>query len=389
MAFKEQIMLLFGKNKWVLYIMGLLIGMAMGIINPLASTHLEKSNVGTLWIGIISSSFFLFMSIGSIFIDKKMRNKNIKGLILFGSLVTAVACGIFPTVSNLYISLLLMIIMGFGISFNLIGAQTMLHDLTKSETRGIVSGLFSFHFALGFIFSSVLGPQIYVSNTRLPFMIPIITLILCPIIVSLNFQEKLILPDKPKGNVLRKVAVGLQGAFSYGFTETTLITLYPIFLLHQKYSLTYLGYALGIFVMGSIVGTIPVTHISDKFGREKTLLIIILISVFSVLGIIIFKSFLLRLFFSFLSGATIGPIYPLSLAVTVQNLAKEEIPSGTSLFTSSYGVGSTLGPFISSTAMSLLGDGYIFSVCLLFFIIFLLTTYLKRVKYQYHSKPAT
>jgi len=387
MALKEKLPLLFEKNKWVLYTVGLLIGMAMGIINPLASTHLEKNNVGTLWIGIVSSSFFLFMSIGSIFIDKKMRNKNIKGLILVGSLVTSAACGIFPLVSNLVSLLLLMIIMGVGISFNIIGAQIMLQDLTEDNTRGIVSGMYSFYFAIGFVFSSVIGPQLYFTNAELPFMIPIVTLLFCPIIISLNFREKLVLPEKPQGNVLKKVSIGLQGAFSYGFTETTLITLYPIFLLHQAYSLANLGYALGIFVVGSIVGTIPMTYISDKFGREKILILSILLAIFTILGIIAFDALAVRLIFSFLSGATIGPIYPLALAVTVQNLDKQEIPSGTALFTSSYGVGSTMGPLISSTAMSLWGDGYIFSVCLLFFVIFLLTTYLNRGKYQFYTKP--
>lgn len=387
MAVKEKMLPLFKKNKWVLYTVGLLIGMAMGIINPLASTHLEKNNVGTLWIGIVSSSFFLFMSLGSIFINKRMRNKNIKGIILVGSVITSVACGIFPLVSNLVCSLILMAIMGVGISFNIIGAQTMLQDLTEDTTRGIVSGVYSFFFAIGFVFSSVIGPQLYFVKAWLPFMIPIVTLACCPIIVSLNFKESLMLPEKSQGNVWKKVSLGLQGAFSYGFTETTLITLYPIFLLHQAYSPENLGYALGIFVVGSIVGTIPVTYSSDKFGREKTLFISILLAVFSILGIVAFDTLAVRLIFSFLSGVTVGPIYPLSLAVTVQNLAKQEIPSGTSLFTSSYGVGSTIGPLISSTAMSLLGDSCIFSFCLLFFILFLLATYLNRHKYQFQTKP--
>ena len=92
MAFNQQIALLFGKNKWVLYTVGLFIGVAMGIINPLASTHLEKNNVATLWIGIASSLFYLFMSLGSALLDKKIRDKNINGVILAWSLVTSAAC---------------------------------------------------------------------------------------------------------------------------------------------------------------------------------------------------------------------------------------------------------------------------------------------------------
>lgn len=387
MAFNQQVALLFGKNKWVLYTVGLFIGVAMGIINPLASTHLEKNNVATLWIGIASSLFYLFMSLGSALLDKKMRDKNIKGVILAGSLVTSAACGIFPFVANLWGLLFLLIIMGVGISFNITGAQTVLQDLTDSGTRGIVSGMYSFYFAIGFVCSSVIGPRLYAAETWVPFMIPVVALLFCPLIINLNFKEKIIFAAKPKGNVLGKLSLGLQGAFLYGFTETTLIALYPIFLLHQKYTLANLGYALGIFVVGSIIGTIPLTYLSDKCGREKTLVIAILLAIFTTSGIILFNNFTLRLIFSFISGVTIGPVYPLSLAVTVQNLVKEEIPSGTSLFTSSYGAGSTIGPLISAAAMSLLGDEHIFSVCLLFFVVFLFAAYFKRDKYQVQSRP--
>lgn len=382
MELQVKMNLLFGKSKWVLYIIGLFIGIAMGIINPLASTHLEQNNVSSICIGIVESSFFLFMSIGSAYINKRMSNKNIKTIILVGSITSAIACGIFPFVSSLFLFILLMVVMGFGISFNIVGVQTILQNLTGDDTRGVVSGLYSFYFAIGFVLSSVIGPKLYIYSSWLPFMIPIITLLLCPFILNSNFKGKLLFPGKLKENVLKKVTIGLQGAFLYGFTETTLVTLYPIFLLHKNYSLSNLGYAVAIFVVGSIIGTIPMTYISDKFGHEKILIVIITISIFTVLGIIGFNSFWMKLVCSFLSGFVIGPIYPLALAVTVQKLGREEISSATSLFTSSYGIGSTIGPLVSSTAMSLLGDNYIFSVCLLIFIVFLFTTYLKRGTYQ-------
>lgn len=382
MQFKEKIHLVFSDNKWAIYLIGLFIGIAMGIINPLASTHLKANNVGSLWIGIISSSFFLFMSVGSMFIDKKGRNRSIKESILIGVIIASVAVTIFPFVSNLYVSLLLMMLIGFGISLNMVGVQTMLQDLIREDIRGMINGLYSLYFAIGFVLSSVIGPELYEYSFWIPFMIPMVTLLMCPIIVTLKFKEKLMFSKKPKANVFKKISVGLQGAFLYGFTETTLTTLYPIFLLHQNYSLSDLGYALGIFVVGSIVGSIPVTYISDRFGRERVLIGSIFISIFTVLGIVALNNFILRLVFSFLSGLIIGPIYPIALAVSVQNLSKEEMASGTSLFTSSYGVGSTIGPLMSSMAMSLLGDDHIFSICLVLFSVFIFITFIKRGKYN-------
>lgn len=329
MHFKEKIQLVFLDNKWVIYVIGLLIGIAMGIINPLASTHLKENNVGSLWIGIISSSFFLAMSMGSMFINRKLRNKGIKETIIIGGVIAAVAAIIFPFESNLCILLLLMLIIGFGIGLNMVGIQTILQELIREDIRGVISGVYSLNFAIGFVLSSVVGPVIYEAKTWIPFMIAMVALLLCPLIVKFSFQKKLIFPEMPKVNMHKKISIGLQGAFLYGVTETTLTTLYPVFLIHQGYSLLDTGYALGIFVVGSIVGTIPITYISDRFGRERILLFSIFISIFTILGISVFVNFTLRLIFSFLSGFIIGPLYPVALAVSVQNLSKEEIALGT------------------------------------------------------------
>lgn len=377
---KPKIQLLFSKKKWVVYSIGLLIGIAMGVINPLASTHLKEKNVGSLWIGIISSSFFLFMSVGSIYIDKSCRNKSIKKSMLLGSIIAAIAASIFPFVSNLFVLLLLMMIIGFGISLNMVGVQTILQGLAREDIRGTINGMYSLCFAIGFVFSSVIGPILYEYKIWIPFMFSAGALIISQLIVNLKFKEKLFFSDKPKVKILKKVSSGLQGAFLYGFTETTLTTLYPIFLIHQKYNLSDIGYTLGIFVVGSIIGTIPITYISDKLGREKILKISIFISIFTVLGIVVINNITLRLVFSFLSGLIIGPIYPIALANSVQNLNEEELASGTSLFTSFYGIGSTIGPLISSITMSLFGDNHIFSVCLVLFTAFIVITYFKQLK---------
>lgn len=377
---KSKIQLVFSKKKWVVYSIGLLIGIAMGIINPLASTHLKEKSVGSLWIGIISSSFFLFMSVGSIYIDKSCSNKSIKKTMLLGSMIAAIAASIFPFVSNLFVLLLLMVLIGFGISLNMVGVQTILQVLAHEDIRGIINGIYSLYFAIGFVFSSVIGPILYEYKIWIPFMFSAGALIISQLIVNLKLKGKLFFSDKPKVKRLKRVSSGLQGAFLYGFTETTLTTLYPIFLIHQNYNLSDIGYALGIFVVGSIIGTIPITYIADKLGRERILKISIFISIFTILGIVVINNVTLRLVFSFLSGLIIGPIYPIALANSVQNLNKEEMASGTSLFTSFYGIGSTIGPLISSITMSLFGDEHIFSVCLVLFTAFIVITYFKQFK---------
>ena len=111
---------------------------------------------------------------------------------------------------------------------------------------------------------------------------------------------------------------------------------------------------------------------ADKIGRKKCLGLTIFFSLFSIIGVMIFDTFSSKLIFSFIAGFTIGPIYPLSLSLSVQDLTQEEVLSGVAMFTFAYGIGSTAGPFISSISMKYLGNNYIFSFSFIIFVILLI-----------------
>lgn len=375
---ENKIRRLFGNKKWVIYCIALLVGGAMGIISPLATTHMNKQGVGPVWIGIISSSFFLAMVMGSIFGDRKMRGRDLTQPIIIGLLFTALCAILFPFVKIPFLWFALMSIMGIGISFNLVGVQTALHQLTENGNRAVVSGIYTLCYAFGFVISSVEGPMIYELNDKLPFIFSAISLGLGIILIYFILKGIMVISPHSEEKVFTKIVMPLYGVFAYGFSETTLVSLYPLYLLNLNIDLSQIGYALGIFVLGSMIGAVPVTYLGDKIGREKCLIISLVISIFAILGIILFGNFLSKLVFSFIAGFTVGPIYPLTLALSVQNLNEKEMPSGTALFNVSYGLGSTAGPFLSSLVMGYFGNHYIFSLCLFLFALLLIGMIAKR-----------
>lgn len=112
----EYIKKLVDKNKWVMYCVSLMIGLAMGIINPLATTHMARNNAGDILVGIISSTYFLFMAIGSVYVYKKQRGRDLRMLMIFALAMAAVSSVIFPLFTNFILWFLLMSLMGTGIS---------------------------------------------------------------------------------------------------------------------------------------------------------------------------------------------------------------------------------------------------------------------------------
>lgn len=373
---------IFNNSKWAIYLMALLIGSAIGIIIPLTSTHMSRNHVSELLIGVIASVYFLAVALGTVFINKKMRNRDLKKLIALGLILSSLCTIIFPLIFGGVLWFILMAIMGFGVSFHLVGTQTALHSLADDSIRGVVSGVYTLFFAFGFAAGTIGGPKIYESNVYLSFVVGAICLLIAVFIVLSKIKVKLYIYDKPKEDVIKKIALSLQGAFSYGFIENTIAAMYPIFLLKYNFTLSQMGYALGMFVIGGIIGTIPITYIGDRIGREKGLIIGVLVSLVGFLGIIQFHLLMYKLIFSFICGVGIGAIYPVSMALGAQGLDKEEIISATSNFTFFYSFGCAAGPALSAAVMNRLGNNYLFSLSLILLLALLPHLFLKITRAQ-------
>lgn len=371
---------LFDNNKGIIYLMAFLIGSAIGIIIPLTTTHMSKNHVSNVFIGVIESVYFLTIALGTILINKKMKNRDLKKLISLGLLVSAISTLSFPVLSSVAVWFVLMALMGFGVSFHLVGTQTARHSFTEDSIRGVVSGVYTLFFAFGFAFGTIAGPKIYEENIWLSFIIGASFLASVALLLYLKIKIKLTISASSNKNVIKKIFLSLQGAFLYGFIENTITAMYPLFLLQHKFTLSQMGYALGMFVIGGTVGTIPITYIGDKIGREKGLIISVLISIVAFLGIIIFDELTYKLLFSFISGIGIGAIYPISMAMGVQGLDNDEIISAASNFNLFYSFGCAAGPVLSSIAMNILGNNYLFSISLILLIAFLYNLF-SKIKY--------
>ncbi|RCX09586.1 putative MFS family arabinose efflux permease [Anaerobacterium chartisolvens] len=368
----------FAGGKAVYYAVALLVGGAVGIINPLVTAHMTVKNTGNVWIGIVSSSYFIFLSVGAVIINNKMKGRDVRNIIVAGLCIAALCTFLFPFVHNTVVWLLLMCFTGIGISFNMVGIQAALHSSSPDDSRSAVSGMYSLLFASGFVISSVTGSLIYARLAWAAFAAGGIYLIAAVALIRLGLKEVHTIPAGAGEKVFSKIFTALCGSFAYGFSETTLVSLYPLFLLKQGYSVDAMGYALGIFVIGCITGIVPVTRMSDRMGRSRCLFIIILASFAAIFGIVMLDNFILRMAFSFIAGFALGPVYPLSLAMSVQDLPHSEISSGTAMFTFSYGIGSAAGPFLSSLLMNALGNNHIFTLSFVLFAAFLVLMALTR-----------
>ena len=361
----------FSKPLGIIYGIALLAGSAVGALIPTASAHMSREGLSDAWIGFLSSAFFLLMALGSVRAERIMAGRDVSFGVMAGLLVTASCAAVFPFVHDRWIWLVLMSLMGTGIGFNMVGVQTALHRFSTEQSRSANSGIYSLLFAVGFIAASSAGPAVYARIHWIVFSFGAGCLVLAALLVRLRLKDRLVLEAAPRRTASGRIRIPLFGAFLYGFSETTVISLYPVFLLNEGFEVGRIGLALGVFALGCVAGTVPVTVLADRLGRRRLLAGSVAVSILALLGIMASEPFWLVAVFSFLAGFVVGPVYPLTMSLVPDGLRDEEIASGMAMFTLFYGLGSAAGPFLSSVAMSLFGNRHLFLLSLILSVLFL------------------
>ncbi|MDY7024539.1 MAG: MFS transporter, partial [Cyanobacteriota bacterium] len=107
---------LFSNRLLTLYSLSLLFGITLGVFNPLMSTFMEQQQISQIWIGINSTVYFLSIAIATPLVNRLLRQRGSRWVLLFGLLVMGLSASSFPLTSQLPLWFILRIGMGFGVS---------------------------------------------------------------------------------------------------------------------------------------------------------------------------------------------------------------------------------------------------------------------------------
>ena len=364
------------RSLFTLYGLSFLFGMTVGIFNPLMSTFMEQQGTSDLWIGATATVYFLTIAVGMPIIDKLLRRLGIRSTLLLSCLLIVISTPLFPLTSVLFLWFIIRILIGLGVCGYLISGQTALNLFCQDSNRATVSGFYFLAMGLGFIVGPAIGSYFYENvSALLPFLISSGVMVLAMITANLFLPPNLIIQAKSRPaflHLLKYFKFPIHGIFSYGMAEATLITLYPVFLLKQNYTVSQIGITLSVFVLGSLLSTVPVTKIADKQGKVKMLFICLCIAIFATIGLIVLTNYYLLLLFSALAGASIGPIYPLCLALAGEQSPKGDVGAGTALFTTTYSLGNATGPILAAILMQTFGNSFIFAGLIPLYLILML-----------------
>ena len=356
-----------------LYLVAFLSGISLGLFNPFISTLMKEKGYDNIVIGANSTLYFFVIAAGTPIVASILRQIGLRKTMMLGFLLMGITAPLFAFTTQLSLWFIIRGVMGLACCLYLISGQTAINYFCNDQNRAMVNGLDALAFSLGFGIGPIMGAVAYNLSPKITFLLGSGLILSGIVVVFFGLPEKTVKFQKPNFSIIQKLKLPLQGAFAYGFSVATLVSLYPLFLLEQNYGIERMGLIFGLFILGGLISTVPITHLADKMGKVKVLVVSVIIVIVSVFGLSLIENPMITPFLAFVSGVGMSPIFPLSLALIGSTVTLNELSSGSAVFTSIYSAGCTAGPILSAIVMTMMGTRYIFSLMLVIFVLFLLS----------------
>ncbi|MDX9923395.1 MAG: MFS transporter [Ignavibacteriaceae bacterium] len=361
------------KKNFLLALAGITIGgIGFGLVTPVTVILLEKAGTPTAITGVLTTIGLLSILIFSPLTGSLITKFNVRKILLIGLLIWAFGALGHIYWYNLYLLFPLRFIMGIGGTFIFVSTEVIINTISTEKNRGKNIGLYVVLLSIGIATGTMLIWTIQIADW-FPFVVSFAIMFIVLIIQFFYFEEIVITKEEEKSapmKVFDMPPLSLISSFIYGFFESSIIVVLPIFGLRTLFTETDISIFMTSFVIGGIVILYFIGHLSDKMDKRKLILSIALIlSVFILLPVFTHNFYLLIAIFLMIGGV-IPSLYTLGLNFAVDKIRKDQIPKANGFYIMMYGAGTMTGPIIGSLMLELNKDyGYwVFSsiICLIF-----------------------
>ncbi len=316
-------------------------------------------------IGLVMVCYSVGFVIGSLYAGKIIRRVgHIRAFAVLAALA-AMASLIYPMTDNVVYWGTMRVVGGFTLAGLCVIIESWFSKVATNANR---STIFSLYQIAAYLATACGQLLIGVSNPLSygPFSVAALFLVAAIIPLSLSHMhspEMAEATDKMSFARMMKLApLGVIGAFCSGIFLGSFYALTPLFA-----SLTGLNSEdISLYMFGSVLAAMlfawPVGWICDRVRRSNVLLVICVVGGAAAIGNAWFieADFTVRLLLSCLCMAMGASIYPVSVAITNDQMDRSQIISASTGLLLSYSFGSVLGPLVSSILMKQYGAAALF-----------------------------
>ncbi|WP_350346585.1 MFS transporter [Heyndrickxia faecalis] len=373
---------------WILVLMTSVSGFTQGMLLPLISIIFEKDGIDASLNGLNATGLYIGVLFASPLMEAPLRKFGYKPLILTGGLTVFASLLLFPAWKSLWFWFILRLFIGIGDHMLNFSAQTWITSFSRKGRLGRNIALYGLFFSLGFAVGPYMTRLVNVDE-RLPF-------ITCSII-SLCFWLTVFLlkNEHPEadlenvsflatfqrfGKVWKLAWVALLPPLGYGFMESSLNSSFPVYALRNGINVDAVSMIIPAFSIGSIVFQLPLGMLSDRFGRRKVLIAVLLIGCACFAGAAFSKSNAIALFACFfVAGMAVGSTFSLGISYLSDLLPRPLLPAGNIMCGILYSFGSMAGPYFCGVIIKYTkGPVFFLLICMLLLVLSVLIFRFKK-----------
>ena len=280
----------------------------------------------------------------------------------------AVACAAVlwhPLMISMEVWLVLRLLVGFCLAGLMTVTESWINDRATNASRGRLLGSYTINFYLASAFGQYLIGFGDPSGMALFSIVAMLTVLsLVPLALTRSVVP---IPPAESGHMsLRHLArtapSGITGSLVAGITIGAFLALAPLYALRQGLEVEILSLYMAVSVVSAIVLQWPAGWLSDRIGRLPVLVGLLFLGSLSAAAAALLGGFSLVALFAasgaFFAAAAV--LYPVSVALTNDQLPGDQLMAACAILLRVYGIGAIAGPLLASLLMQLLGAPALF-----------------------------
>jgi len=174
--------------------------------------------------------------------------------------------------------------------------------------------------------------------------------------------------------LIKASPTALMGIFVAGITGAAIMTIGPVFAIESGMSVAQTSMFIAIYILGGVLGQIPLGQLSDKIGRRSVIIVICVATlILTPLCAFFHEDYYILCGLFAMLGFFTAALYPVCSAYTHDRLTKDQMVGASSRVIIVSGLGSLSGPILVSIGMTFFGPIAFF---LMPFIVFTIFTFL-------------
>ena len=329
-------------------------GFSQGMLLPLISVIFEGDGVSSTLNGLNATGLYIGTLLISPFIEQPLRKYGYKPIIVVGGAIVFLSLFLFPFWKSVMFWFVLRMLIGIGDHALHFSTQTWITSTTPTHKLGRSMSIYGMSFGLGFAAGPLFVPLVKISES-LPF---IVSSVLCLVAWSLVFFVKNEKPEALVGDAnetgftrynlaIKYGWVAFSPPFVYGFLESSLNALFPVYALRKEFDLEFVSIILAAFSIGAITMQFPLGALGDKIGRRKVIIAgLVGGSILFFIGNLVESSQILVALIFLIAGMSVGSMFSLGITYMTDLTPKELLPTGNLLCGIFFSLGSLSGPFL-------------------------------------------